>query len=55
MWVDVRGRGDSDGTFIPYRDDGLDGVDVIAWRPRRCGATGGSRPTAAATPGRSSG
>ena len=30
-WVDVRGRGDSDGTFEPYRNDGLDGVDVIAW------------------------
>ena len=30
-WVDVRGRGDSDGVFDPYRNDGLDGVDVIAW------------------------
>jgi len=30
-WVDVRGRGDSDGAFDPYRHDGLDGVDVIAW------------------------
>jgi putative CocE/NonD family hydrolase len=30
-WVDVRGRGDSDGEFDPYRNDGLDGVDVIAW------------------------
>ena len=30
-WVDVRGRGDSDGTFDPYRNDAVDGVDVIAW------------------------
>src|ERR1700743_232954 len=30
-WVDVRGRGDSEGVFEPYRNDGLDGVDVIAW------------------------
>ena len=30
-WVDVRGRGDSDGVFDPYRNDGIDGVDVIAW------------------------
>ena len=29
-WVDVRGRGDSEGTFDP-RNDGLDGFDVIAW------------------------
>jgi uncharacterized protein len=31
VWVDVRGRGDSDGDFAPYRNDGIDGVDVIAW------------------------
>jgi uncharacterized protein len=30
-WVDVRGRGDSEGAIDPYRNDGLDGVDVIAW------------------------
>jgi putative CocE/NonD family hydrolase len=30
-WVDVRGRGDSEGSFDPYRNDGPDGVDVIAW------------------------
>ncbi|MBV9801926.1 MAG: CocE/NonD family hydrolase, partial [Solirubrobacterales bacterium] len=30
-WVDVRGRGDSEGAFDPYRNDGVDGVDVIAW------------------------
>ncbi|HEY2577981.1 MAG TPA: CocE/NonD family hydrolase [Streptosporangiaceae bacterium] len=29
--VDVRGRGDSDGEFQPYRNDGPDGFDVIGW------------------------
>jgi putative CocE/NonD family hydrolase len=29
--VDVRGRGDSDGVFQPYRNDGPDGADVVAW------------------------
>ncbi len=29
--VDVRGRGDSDGVFIPYINDGLDGYDTIEW------------------------
>jgi putative CocE/NonD family hydrolase len=29
--VDVRGRGDSDGEFQPYRNDGKDGFDVIEW------------------------
>jgi putative CocE/NonD family hydrolase len=31
VWVDVRGRGDSDGRFAPYRNDGVDGYDVIEW------------------------
>ena len=31
VWVDVRGRGDSDGVFQPYRHDGPDGAEVIAW------------------------
>jgi hypothetical protein len=29
--ADVRGRGDSDGVFQPYRNDGPDGAEVIAW------------------------
>ncbi|HYZ53979.1 MAG TPA: CocE/NonD family hydrolase [Streptosporangiaceae bacterium] len=29
--ADVRGRGDSDGVFQPYRNDGRDGAEVIAW------------------------
>jgi putative CocE/NonD family hydrolase len=28
---DVRGRGDSDGTFTPYRNESLDGADAVAW------------------------
>jgi putative CocE/NonD family hydrolase len=28
---DVRGRGDSDGSFQPYVNDARDGVDTIAW------------------------
>ncbi|GEL76481.1 CocE/NonD family hydrolase [Tenuibacillus multivorans] len=29
--IDVRGRGDSDGEFVPYRHDGIDGYDSIEW------------------------
>lgn len=29
--VDVRGRFDSDGEFVPFRNDGRDGSDVIDW------------------------
>jgi len=29
--ADVRGRGDSGGTFVPYRDEGRDGYDAIEW------------------------
>ncbi len=29
--MDVRGRGDSDGVFVPYRNEGLDGYDSIEW------------------------
>jgi uncharacterized protein len=28
---DVRGRGDSDGVFAPYRHDSADGADAVAW------------------------
>jgi len=31
VFADVRGRGDSDGIFQPYRHDGPDGAEVIAW------------------------
>src|SRR5258708_15375331 len=29
--MDVRGRGDSDGDFIPYFNEGRDGYDCIEW------------------------
>jgi uncharacterized protein len=29
--MDVRGRGDSDGKFVPYVNDGADGYDAIEW------------------------
>ena len=29
--MDVRGRGDSDGTFVPYFNEGRDGDDAIEW------------------------
>lgn len=38
--VDVRGRGDSDGVFEPYRNDGRDGVEVIAWAAAQQWCTG---------------
>lgn len=31
VYMDVRGRGDSDGEFIPYRNEGVDGYDSIEW------------------------
>jgi len=38
--ADVRGRGDSDGAFEPYRNDGPDGADVIAWAAAQEWCTG---------------
>jgi putative CocE/NonD family hydrolase len=29
--ADVRGRGDSDGRFTPFRGEGPDGADTVAW------------------------
>jgi putative CocE/NonD family hydrolase len=29
--MDVRGRGDSEGTFVPYFNEGKDGYDAIEW------------------------
>ena len=40
---DVRGRGDSDGDFYPFRHEGADGADTIAWlraRPESNGRVG---------------
>ena len=48
--MDVRGRGDSDGVFVPYVHDGIDGYDAIEWLATRpwsdgnVGTIGGSYP-----------
>src|SRR4051794_36691505 len=48
--MDVRGRGDSDGVFTPYVNDGLDGYDAIEWLATQpwsdgnVGTIGGSYP-----------
>src|SRR5690554_5281394 len=31
VFMDVRGRGDSDGQFVPYRNEGRDGYDAVEW------------------------
>jgi len=38
--VDVRGRGDSEGTFQPCHSDGPDGFDVIGWAAGQDWCTG---------------
>jgi putative CocE/NonD family hydrolase len=38
--MDVRGRGDSDGKFIPYQNDGVDGCDAIEWCAQQPWSTG---------------
>jgi putative CocE/NonD family hydrolase len=40
---DVRGRGESEGEFYPFRNEGSDGADTIAWlrtRPESSGRVG---------------
>ena len=32
---DVRGRGDSEGEFYPFRSEGADGAETIRWLRRR--------------------
>jgi uncharacterized protein len=38
--MDVRGRGDSDGKFVPYRNEGPDGYDSIEWCAQQPWSTG---------------
>jgi uncharacterized protein len=33
--LDVRGRGDSDGRFVPFTTDGADGHDAVEWLARQ--------------------
>ena len=38
--IDVRGRGDSEGEWRPYRDEGDDGYDAIEWCAAQPWSTG---------------
>ena len=38
--IDVRGRGDSDGTFHPHRSDAPDGHDCVEWAAAQTWCTG---------------
>ncbi|GAC1325944.1 MAG: CocE/NonD family hydrolase [Chloroflexota bacterium] len=38
--MDVRGRGDSDGDFVPYRCEGVDGYDAIEWAATQAWSNG---------------
>jgi putative CocE/NonD family hydrolase len=38
--MDVRGRGDSGGDFLPYRNDGRDGYDAVEWCASQHWSTG---------------
>ncbi|MCD8510450.1 MAG: CocE/NonD family hydrolase [Bacillus sp. (in: Bacteria)] len=40
VYMDVRGRGDSEGEFVPYRNDGIDGYDAIEWVAEQPWCTG---------------
>lgn len=37
---DVRGRGDSSGVFYPFRHEGRDGAESIAWLRKHCACNG---------------
>ncbi|PZS19828.1 MAG: hydrolase [Pseudonocardiales bacterium] len=52
VWVDVRGRGDSDGEFDPYRNDGPDGFDVIEWAAEQDWCDGAVATYGGSYPGR---
>jgi putative CocE/NonD family hydrolase len=49
--MDVRGRGDSDGDFTPYRFDGRDGFDAIEWCAAQPWADGGVGTIGGSYPG----
>lgn len=40
VYIDVRGRGDSDGVFVPYRNEAQDGYDCIEWAAAQPWCTG---------------
>jgi putative CocE/NonD family hydrolase len=50
--ADIRGRGDSGGTFVPYRDEGRDGYDTIEWCSMQPWSTGKVGTTGASYTGK---
>jgi len=51
VWLDVRGRGDSEGEFVPLRNDGRDGYDAIEWLAGQTWSTGQVGTWGASYPG----
>jgi len=49
--MDVRGRGDSEGEFEPYRHDGEDGFDAIEWIAEQPWCTGAVATLGGSYPG----
>jgi putative CocE/NonD family hydrolase len=50
--MDVRGRGDSEGEFKPYFNDGIDGYDAIEWLAAQPWSTGAVGTIGGSYPGR---
>ena len=50
--MDVRGRGDSGGTFVPYVNDGQDGYDAIEWAAAQPWSNGKVGTIGASYPGK---
>jgi putative CocE/NonD family hydrolase len=50
--LDVRGRGDSDGVFVPYFNDGQDGYDSIEWCAAQPWSNGNVGTIGSSYPGR---
>jgi putative CocE/NonD family hydrolase len=50
--MDVRGRGDSDGEFIPYINEGQDGYDAIEWCASQAWSDGNVGTIGSSYPGR---
>ncbi len=50
--MDVRGRGDSDGQFVPYFNEGIDGYDAIEWCAAQSWSNGNVGTIGASYPGR---
>src|SRR5436305_2649477 len=49
--MDVRGRGDSDGEFVPYFNEGRDGHDAIEWCASQAWSSGNVGTLGSSYPG----